>query len=156
MALSIQDILGGSLADAVKGIIGEFKLDPTVKAQLEQQVENNAVALQQKEMEWDQALNAVAGQNIQAEARSGDKYTSRARPSFMYIVEAILGFNYIVIPLAALFGSKLSPFPLPSDLLTLFGVCITGYVVSRSTDKALALPGDSQIKLPGISLSNKQ
>ena len=151
------------VGDAFAKIVGCFKLSPEKQAELMQLKEQNAQSLavmdeqlKAKSMEYDQAVIAAASANIQAEARSGDKYTSRARPTFMYIVEFILAFNYIGIPLAKIFGSTLDPIALPGNLLTLFGVCVTGYVGARSLDKLLSLPGDSQLQLGPLKLGNKQ
>jgi hypothetical protein len=74
----------------------------------------------------------------------------------MYIVEFILGFNYILIPLAQMFGSKVVPLVLPPDLLVLFGTCVTGYVFARTVEKNQSLPGDSQISVLGLKIGNKQ
>jgi hypothetical protein len=65
----------------------------------------------------------------------GDKFTERARPSFMYVVIFILCFNYVGLPIFQVFGSKVAPLELPPDLLTLFGVCVSGYVFNRSAEK---------------------
>jgi hypothetical protein len=154
----------GGVGDLVKKVVGTFKLDPTVKAQIESQLEQNKFDLEKMDKELEQKIqdyNAKeieeAGETIRAEAQSGDKFTSRARPTFMYLIEAILGFNYIVIPFAKIVHlSSLDPIALPTNLLTLFGVCITGYVGFRSVDKALNLSGDSQVSLGPIKLLNKR
>jgi len=49
----------------------------------------------------------------------------------------------------------LAPFVLPTDLLTLFGVCVTGYVFARTADKTAALPGDSKVSILGMTVGNK-
>lgn len=162
MGIDITSILGGSLADAVSGIIGHFKADPTVVAQAQAAAAANQAALQEKQLDLqaklDEAVSnevTAAAANIQAEAKSGDKYTSRARPTFMYIVEAVLAFNYIVIPLVHLFGRSVAPFALPDNVMYLFGVSITGYTAFRSFDKFMALPGDSSVKLGSVQVGNK-
>lgn len=81
---------------------------------------------------------------IIAEAQSSDPWTSRARPSFLYVVYILLlwsipmGVLTIFKPeAAALFtqGFKAWMGALPSDVLTLFGVVMTGYVAGRSWEK---------------------
>jgi Holin of 3TMs, for gene-transfer release len=84
------------------------------------------------------------------------KFSACARPTLLYVITAVLAANYIVIPLAALFGSKVQPAILPGDLLTLFGVAIAGYSASRTIEKVAALPGDSQVSVLGLKVSNKQ
>lgn len=153
--MAIFDSLISPLIDAAKGIISEFHASPEEKqaalekmAQLQQQAIQDARDYQSK-------LNEIAGQNIRADATSSDHYTSRARPTFMYIIETILAFNYIVIPLAGIFGSHYLPINLPADLLTLFGVCVTGYVFNRTAEKVAAMPGDSQVSVLGMKIGNK-
>lgn len=81
---------------------------------------------------------------IIAEANSADPWTSRARPSFLYVVYILLlwsipmGILTIFKPDAAAafaqgFGAWLKA--IPEEILTLFGVVMTGYVVGRSWEK---------------------
>ena len=81
---------------------------------------------------------------IMAEASSSDPWTSRARPSFLYVVYVLLLWS---IPMGALaifapeaadkftagFGKWMQA--LPEPILTLFGVVMTGYVAGRSWEK---------------------
>lgn len=159
MGISIQDLIGGNIAEGVAKIIGLFKIDPTVA--LEKQVEVEEIQLQIASKVQDAVtaeINASAA-NIQAEAKSGDKFTSRARPTFLYLIEFILAFNYVIVPVVQLIGHKtIAPFELPSNLLWLFGSGFLGYTGARSLDKMMGLPGDSSIELPFNlgKLSNKQ
>jgi hypothetical protein len=154
---AIGDIFGvGGLSSLAQTIIEKFVPDPQAKAQALENLRKDAITVQQMENDLQIKLNETAGQNIRADAQSGDKFTERARPTFMYIVEAILAFNFIGIPVYQLItGKEIAPFNLPGDLLTLFGVCVTGYVMSRSVDKALSLPGESQVNVLGVKLGNK-
>lgn len=153
----IGDVFGvGGLASLAQTIIEKFVPDPAAKAAALQKLQDNQIEVLRMQDELEMKLNETAGQNIRADAMSGDKFTERARPTFMYIVEFILGFNFIGIPIAEMFGSKVAPLVLPADLLTLFGVCVTGYVFTRTVDKALSLPGDSQVNVLGVKLGNKQ
>ncbi len=140
---------------AVTNIIAQFHLSPEDKLKADQAIAEATAQAKQAADEYEVNLNEIAGKNIQADAASGDKFTSRARPSFMYVIIAVFAFNYIGIPLAQICGSHVSPIVLPADLLTLFGVCITGYVFARTGEKIAAMPGDSQINLPFINVSNK-
>jgi hypothetical protein len=49
----------------------------------------------------DAESNAIeaASANIRAEAQSGNKWTSRARPTFLYLFYVILAFNFIFVPI---------------------------------------------------------
>lgn len=148
MATSLIN-LAAPIVSAAKGIIEEFHMSPEQKADAEAKLLAAQQQAQQAANDYDAKLNDIAGQNIRADDATGDKFTQHARPWFMYIVEMILAFNYIVIPGAQMFmGKTLAPVILPADLLTLFGVCVTGYVMNRTAEKIAGLPGDSQIKLP--------
>ena len=78
------------------------------------------------------------------EARSADPWTSRARPSFLYVVYVLLlwsipmGILTVFRPDAATaFTSGFNAWMLaiPEPVLTLFGVVMTGYVAGRSWEK---------------------
>jgi hypothetical protein len=81
---------------------------------------------------------------IIAEAQSSDPWTSRARPSFLYVVYILLlwsipmGLLTVFKPEAAqLFteGFKGWMNAIPEPILTLFGTVMLGYVVGRSWEK---------------------
>lgn len=81
---------------------------------------------------------------ILAEAQSADPWTSRARPSFLYVVYVLLLWS---IPMGVLFvfnpeaaarfteGFKAWLDAIPEPILTLFGTVMVGYVVGRSWEK---------------------
>ena len=141
--------------DSVTALVSEFHLSPEDKAKAQQAIADAAAKAQAAAVDYDVQLNSIAGQNIRADAQSGDKFTARARPSFLYVIIAVLGFNYIGLPLAGVFGSHAQPITLPTDLLTLFGVGLTGYSMSRTAEKIAAVPGDSQMSVLGIKIGNK-
>lgn len=141
----------GPAFDGISKLIGQFHMSPEEKMAAQQAIADAQAKASQAAQDYDVQLNSIAGQNIRADAASGDKFTQRARPWFMYIIEAILAFNYIVIPGAQLVtGKVLSPVNLPADLLTLFGVCVTGYVMNRTAEKIAAIPGESNVNLLGV------
>ncbi|MDZ7918527.1 holin family protein [Rhodoferax sp.] len=81
---------------------------------------------------------------ILAEAQSADPWTSRARPSFLYVVYILLlwsipmGVLSIFRPDAAAaftVGFKAWMIAIPDSILTLFGTVMTGYVLGRSWEK---------------------
>lgn len=141
--------------DSVTAVIGQFHLSPEDKLKAEQAIRDAQAKAIADAQDYEVKLNDIAGQNIRTDAGSQDKFTSRARPTFMYIVEAILGVNYIVIPTIQLVtGKSLAPYVLPGDLLTLFGICITGYVMSRTAENVAQLPGDSHVSVLGMTVKN--
>jgi hypothetical protein len=130
MAL-LDKVLGtGSIGDLIKEIVGAFKLTPAAKAEVDQQLREHEAKLAEIDANLEAKLADAASQNIQAEAKSGDKFTSRARPTFMYNVNIILACNYIIFPLI---GRK--PVDFPEALFWLFGAAVLGYTGARSWEK---------------------
>ena len=83
-------------------------------------------------------------QIITAEAGSADPWTSRARPSFMYVVYililASLPFSLLFafkpdVAQAVVTGFKAWLTAIPDSMLTLFGVGYVGYTGARSWEK---------------------
>jgi hypothetical protein len=81
---------------------------------------------------------------IIAEAQSTDPWTSRARPSFLYVVYILLLWSIPMGMLAMFYPDRAVAFTagfkgwlsaLPESVLTLFGVVMTGYVAGRSWEK---------------------
>lgn len=81
---------------------------------------------------------------IIADAQSADPYTSRARPSFLYVVYVLIlwaipmGVLTVFNPAAAAAfttGFKAWLSSIPDSILQLFGVVMTGYVLGRSYEK---------------------
>lgn len=81
---------------------------------------------------------------ILAEAQSADPWTSRARPSFLYVVYILLlwslpmGILAIFAPDSAVkFTAGFNAWmkSIPDPILQLFGVVMTGYVLGRSWEK---------------------
>ena len=122
--------IGGKLID-------KLFPDPTEKAKAQMEL----LRLQQAG-ELDEMRTQLSA--IIAEANSADPWTSRARPSFLYVVYVLLlwsipmGVMTVFAPEAADkftigFGKWMQA--LPEPILTLFGVVMTGYVAGRSWEK---------------------
>ena len=87
---------------------------------------------------------------ILEEARSQDKWTSRARPSFLYVMYTMIlaalpmGILYAISPETAsniATGLKEWLSAIPDSLYGLFGVGYLGYSGARSYDKSKILKG---------------
>jgi hypothetical protein len=130
--LAIDSILniGGKLID-------KLIPDPEAKAKAQ---------LELAKMAQDGELEAMKTQMsaIIAEAQSADPWTSRARPSFLYVVYILLlwsipmGILSVFRPEAAVAftaGFKAWMNAIPEPVLTLFGTVMLGYVVGRSYEK---------------------
>lgn len=82
--------------------------------------------------------------NIQAEAQSKDPWTSRARPTFMYVMYVMIlaaipvGVLSYFNPGAALAmanGMKMWLAAIPEDMWWTFGIGYTGYATLRTVEK---------------------
>ena len=118
-------------------IIDKFFPDPEQKAKAQ---------LELLHMQQNGELTMVQTQlsAIIAEAKSADPWTSRARPSFLYVVYILLlwsipmGVLTIFKPEAAAsftLGFKGWMEAIPEPIIVLFGTVMTGYVVSRGYEK---------------------
>jgi hypothetical protein len=132
----LDTLLGGGVGKLVQDVVGTFKLSPAAKAEFDAKVAENDFLLKQMDANLESKLQDTASANIQAEEKSGDKYTSRARPTFMYICELLILWNYAVVPLF-----KTGPVQLPDPLFWLFGSAILGYTGARTWEKVSGVAG---------------
>jgi len=126
-----------AILDIGSKILDKVFPDPAQKAEAQAKLLSLQQSGELKEME-------VAMSAILAEAQSSDPWTSRARPSFLYVVYIIIlsaipmGFLHAFSPdtaanVAAGFKSWLDAIPEP--MWTLFGAGYLGYAGARSFDK---------------------
>ena len=101
-------------------------------------------------LQGDQEMEAIGVQMqaIIAEARSSDPWTSRARPSFLYVMYTLIlwaipmGLIAAADPKLALgIGNGMTSYlrGLPEELYMLFGTGYLGYTAARSWGKAKGL-----------------
>jgi hypothetical protein len=121
------------VGDVLDRVIPDPKAREAAKLQLIQQAQEG------KFKEVEQQLSAIV-----AEAQSKDPWTSRARPTFLYVVYLLILMS---IPMALVhafnpdlslrliegFNGWLSA--IPESIITLFGVGYLGYTGARSYDK---------------------
>ena len=118
-------------------LIDKFFPDPAQKA---------AAQLELLKMQQSGDLEEMKTQlsAIVAEAQSADPWTSRARPSFLYVVYLLLlwsipmGVLTVFKPEAAAAfttGFKAWMSAIPDPIITLFGTVMLGYVAGRSWEK---------------------
>lgn len=123
--------IGGKLID-------KLFPDPAQKA---------AAQLQLAQLAQDGSLKELGIQMsaILAEAQSADPWTSRARPSFMYVIYLVILFGIPMGFLSAFWPEKAAAVAtgfgawlkaVPDSLWTLFGAGYLGYAAARSVDKA--------------------
>lgn len=137
----LETLLGANLGQMFKDVVGTFKLSPDDKAKMQAAIDENQKEIQLAQLALETKAQdelareiEAASANIRAEATNGDKYTSRARPSFIYVMLAILVANFIVFPLI---GKAALVFP--DALFWLFGSCMLGYTGARTWEKFTAL-----------------
>ena len=126
---SILDI-GGKLID-------RFFPDPQKKAKAQLELARMAQTGELRELEL--SLSAIL-----AEAKSSDPWTSRARPSFLYVMYVIIlsaipmGILHAFKPelaIAITMGMKAWLAAIPEEMWWLFGTGYLGYATARSMDK---------------------
>jgi hypothetical protein len=145
--LDFLNPVSGVIAGASK-IIGQFKLDPAEKLKaemelkvLELQAEKDIREAQYKTEQLVTQDMANLRDQIKTELASGDKFVSRARPMFFYLMYAVIAINIIVIPMLQLtMGRAFELFPMPTEMWVLFGTSFTGYAYLRSVEKTGGKP----------------
>lgn len=133
-----MDITGlGAIFDFGGKILDKFIQDPAAKDAAKLEMMKAAHA---GEMEELQASLSV----IISDSKSNDPWTSRARPSFLYVVYVLILFGLPIGVLAAFkpemagaiangFGMWLKA--IPDSMWALFGTVMTGYILARSYEK---------------------
>lgn len=123
--------------DLIGKAIDRFVPDPA---------QRDAAKLAMAQAQADNDLNAVkvSMSAIIAEASSTDPWTSRARPSFLYVVYIMLLFGLPMgilsafrpdMAMAVAAGFKAWLNAIPDSLYLLFGTVMTGYGVQRTFEK---------------------
>jgi len=118
------------LIEAGLRIIDKIIPDPAAKAEAKLRL----LEVQQggELAEVEAAMNVVV-----AEAKSEHALTSQWRPVTMLVFTAIVANNYIIAPyLSAIFGWSVT-LEMPDQLWNLLSIGIGGYVVGRSSEKAI-------------------
>ena len=119
-------------------LIGKVIPDPQAKAEAQRKLQEME---QSRELEAEKQRYSA----IVTEAGSQDPWTSRARPSFMYVFYALLIFLVIVLPLiglaeptamtAVLGNIKLGFAAIPEEMWWTFTAGYLGYTTARSYEK---------------------
>jgi hypothetical protein len=126
--------------------IGQSLIDRLFPDKVAQSAERAAAELELLKAQQDGQFRQVEQQlsAIIAEAQSEDPWTSRARPSFLYVMYVMIlmaipmGFVAAFEPAIALAvaeGMKAWLAAIPEALYALFGVGYTGYAATRTVDK---------------------
>lgn len=138
----MNPLLLGPLVDVGKSLIERLFPDKEKQASDRARAEMELIALQQNGELQKIGLQMSA---IVAEAQSADPWTSRARPSFMYVIYIVILLGVPMGVLSAFHpdtatriaeGFKAWLAAVPNELWTLFGVGYLGYTGARTFEKA--------------------
>lgn len=137
MGNPILDFFTSKGATIVKTIADKIGMDKVQAAQFQLDFQKEAQAMDMAELESAKSI-------ILAEANSTDKWTSRARPSFMYVMYIMIlfaipyGVWYAVHPESAnqaSTGVSAWLHAIPDGMWATFGLGFSGYTVGRSMEK---------------------
>ncbi len=126
------------LIGPIAGLIDKIIPDPKAR---------DAAKLELLKLQGEQGLDQVRVQlqAVVAEAQSADPWTSRARPSFLYVMYALLLWSIPMGLIAAVQPAMAKDIAagmtaylngIPEPLYALFGTGYLGYTVARSWGKA--------------------
>lgn len=138
-----------------KDLIDKFIPDPQAKIAAQQHLADQTFQLQIAAIDQQNKILAAASDNIKA-----DPHSSGARAYFCGGVTTLILVNYGVLPIINLFfGTKLTPFEIPANILWIFATIMLGFVgvpsVMETLKSVMGMQGDSQVSIPGIKISNK-
>ncbi len=134
----MNPLLLGGVLDIGRTLITKLWPDPAAQAEAQIKLLQLTQSGELKELET--RLSAII-----AEAQSTDPWTSRARPSFMYVMYIVIltsvpiGIVSVFRPQeAVLFSQGMTAFlaAVPDSLWTLFGAGYLGYAGARTFEKA--------------------
>lgn len=134
----MNPLIASGLLEVGKGLIDKFFPDPEAKAKAQLDLLKMQSDGDLKELEARMAV-------IADEAKSADPWTSRARPSFLYVFYAILLSLVVVAPFVGVFyptqmhtffsNVKLGFDAIPEDLWWTFTAGYLGYTGFRTMEK---------------------
>lgn len=133
----MDPVIGGGLLKLGSTILDKIFPDPEQRARAQ-------IELMKAEKEGQLAEAKLQMSAILAEAQSNDPWTSRARPSFMYVMYimilacipmGILAAFHPEVAIKIAEGMKNWLTAIPEELWTVFGVGYLGYTGARSFEK---------------------
>ena len=129
--------IGSAVVDVVDGVLDKVIPDAAERERLKFEI-------RKMQMEGDLKEIEIRMSAILEESKSNDPWTSRARPSFMYVIYLLI---LMAVPMGVLsaFNQELAfsiadgfnnwLLAIPSDLMALFGVGYLGYTGGRTYEK---------------------
>ena len=110
MALDISSLLGGTIGSSIKTVVGAFKEDPTVKAQLQSVVDANEQTFKMAQLEAESAIQKEISDQVAAQVQvnladaKGQWFQSSWRPLIGYICGAGLAYQILLRPMDNFFA----------------------------------------------------
>lgn len=136
--MALTTAIAGGLVDLGSSLIDRLIPDPAQKAEAKQEL---------KKMEQTGEIEALSKRMsaIQSEAESDDPWTSRARPTFLYVFYAVIISLVIVAPVIGVaFPEQMNAFfsnvklgfeAIPDELWMTFSAGYLGYTGFRTIEK---------------------
>ena len=134
----LSKVLGGGALQGVSSIIGRFKMDPAVKAKLEN-------ALIERDMNMEKTIQQELSSRekiLVAELTQGDNFTKRARPAVVWTGLGVVVLNYVLGPMVVgawnLFAEApivYSTYDLPDAFWLGWSGIVATYSLGRSLEK---------------------
>jgi len=131
MIQALLPILAPLIGDVIGRVLPE---DKDKRAEIEREINMSLITNTH-------AIEQAAASVVIAEANSDHKITAIWRPILMLVITAIVGWNFLLAPLAELFVDLFAnhsvplSIPLPDELWNLLMIGVGGYVVGRSGEK---------------------
>ena len=148
MGISLANIDVGGVLSGIGTLAKDLRTAITGKEPISA---DKAAELSLKVQELETNIETARISVMTAEASSADKWTSRARPMFLYVVYIFIlasfpmGLTYAFFPLEAkniTIGVNAWLAAIPEGMWVLFGSGYLGYVGARSYDKAKKIKGE--------------
>jgi len=131
MIQALLPVVAPLIGDVLGRVLPE---DSNKKAEIEREIKMSLLTNSH-------AIEQAAAQVVMAEAKSEHKITATWRPILMLTITAIVGWNYLIAPIANVIltqavGEPVAlSIPLPDELWNLLMIGVGGYVVGRSAEK---------------------
>ena len=131
MIQALLPVVAPLIGDVLGRVLPE---DSNKKAEIEREIKMSLLTNSH-------AIEQAAAQVVMAEAKSEHKITATWRPILMLTITAIVGWNYLIAPIAnviltQVIGEPIAlSIPLPDELWNLLMIGVGGYVVGRSAEK---------------------
>ena len=142
----LDSIIGGGVGKLVKDVIGSFRLDPAVKAQIEAEVDARGFELAKIDREFEAKLLAaqtreaeIASENIRAEAAADSWMSKNSRPFFLFAGAVTIMANIWIPLISHLTARPIQPLELGEWFYGTYTLGFGGYTYSRMNEKVTKL-----------------